>query len=56
MLVIFVYIFLFQVVSQYSNLLAPICVDSVLKVIEPANDTNVNLNDVKVVPKLGLVT
>lgn len=42
-----------KVVSQYSNLLAPICVDSVLKVIEPANDTNVNLNDIKVVPKLG---
>lgn len=42
-----------KVVSQYSSLLAPICVDSVLKVIDPAKDSNVNLNDIKIVPKLG---
>jgi len=42
-----------KVVSQYSTLLAPICVDSVLKVIDPAVDTNVDLRDVRVVTKLG---
>jgi len=42
-----------KVVSQYSNLLAPICVDSVLRVIDSVNDTNVDLRDVKIVTKLG---
>lgn len=42
-----------KVVSQYSNLLAPICVDSVLGVMETTADTNVDLRDVKIVTKLG---
>jgi len=42
-----------KVVSQYSSLLAPICVDSVLRIINPDRDTNVDLNDIKVVTKLG---
>lgn len=42
-----------KVVSQYSNLLAPICVDSVLKVIDTTVDTNVDLRDIKIVTKLG---
>ena len=42
-----------KVVSHYSNLLSPICVDSVLKVINPETDTNVDLRDIRVVTKLG---
>ncbi|XP_071962439.1 T-complex protein 1 subunit delta-like [Antedon mediterranea] len=42
-----------KVVSQYSNLLAPISVDAVLRVIDPATATNVDLNDVKLIQKLG---
>ena len=45
-----------QVVSQYSHLLAPISVDAVLKVIDPATATNVDLKDIKIVKKLGYVT
>lgn len=39
---------LMQVVSQNANLLAPIAVDAVLKVIDPKTATNVDLNDIKV--------
>jgi len=42
-----------KVVSHYSSLLSPICVDSVLRVIDPAVDTNVDLRDIRVVTKLG---
>lgn len=45
--------FFFQVVSQYSHQLAPISVDAVLKVIDPATATNVDLKDIKIVKKLG---
>ena len=41
-----------KVISAYSDVLAPIAVDAVLKVIEP-NATNVDLNQIKVVGKLG---
>ena len=44
-----------QVVSQYSNLLAPITVDAVLRVIDPSTADNVNLKDIRVVQKLGYV-
>jgi T-complex protein 1 subunit delta len=37
-----------QVVSQNSHLLAPIAVDAVLKVIDPATATNVDLRDIRV--------
>lgn len=42
-----------KVVSQYSNLLAPMAVDSVLKVIDPNTASNVDLNDIKIVKKVG---
>lgn len=42
-----------QVVSQYSNELAPLSVDAVLKVIDPATATNVDLRDIKIIKKLG---
>lgn len=42
-----------KVVSQYSNILSPLCVDAVMKVIDPAKDTNVDLRDIKVIQKLG---
>lgn len=42
-----------KVVSQYSNILAPIAVDAVMKVIDPATAHNVDLNDIKIVKKLG---
>eukprot|EP01104_Vermistella_antarctica_P009509 TRINITY_DN244_c0_g1_i1.p1 TRINITY_DN244_c0_g1~~TRINITY_DN244_c0_g1_i1.p1 ORF type:complete len:557 (+),score=182.16 TRINITY_DN244_c0_g1_i1:58-1671(+) len=42
-----------KVVSQYSNILAPLAVDAVLRVIDPATATNVDLNNVRVVKKLG---
>ena len=42
-----------QVVSQYSSILSPMAVDAVLKVIDPAVADNVDLNDIKIVKKLG---
>ncbi|ETO14435.1 hypothetical protein RFI_22932 [Reticulomyxa filosa] len=42
-----------KVVSQYSNVLAPIAVDAVLSVIDPKTATNVDLRDIRVVTRLG---
>ncbi len=42
-----------KIVSQYSSLLSPIAVDSVLQVIDPATATNVDLNDIRLITKLG---
>ncbi|KAJ1544840.1 T-complex protein 1 subunit delta [Cladochytrium tenue] len=42
-----------KIVSQYSSLLAPIAVDSVMKVIDPRTATNVDLADIKLVQKVG---
>lgn len=42
-----------KIVSQYSSLLSPIAVDSVLKVIDPASAVNVELKDIRLVKKLG---
>ncbi|CAF1057092.1 unnamed protein product [Brachionus calyciflorus] len=42
-----------KVVSQYSNLLSPIAVDAVMKVIDPVTATNVDLRDIKLIKKLG---
>lgn len=39
--------------SQYSSLLAPIAVDSVLRVIDPTVDTSVDLKDIRIVKKVG---
>ncbi|KAI9142988.1 T-complex protein 1 subunit delta [Paraphysoderma sedebokerense] len=42
-----------KVVSQYSSLLAPIAVDAVLRVVDPAIENNVDLRDVKLIKKVG---
>merc|ERR1719388_114233 len=42
-----------KVVSQQSEFLSPLAVDAVLKVIDPKTATNVNLEDVRLVKKLG---
>lgn len=42
-----------KVVSQYSHQLAPMTVDAILRVIDPAVATNVDLRDIKVITKLG---
>eukprot|EP00357_Protocruzia_adherens_P001908 CAMPEP_0115009290 /NCGR_PEP_ID=MMETSP0216-20121206/22515_1 /TAXON_ID=223996 /ORGANISM="Protocruzia adherens, Strain Boccale" /LENGTH=531 /DNA_ID=CAMNT_0002377051 /DNA_START=92 /DNA_END=1687 /DNA_ORIENTATION=- len=42
-----------KVVSQNSDILAPLAVDSVLKIIDPERDDNVNLSDIRVSKKLG---
>ncbi|MFS8001503.1 putative chaperonin ATPase [Helianthus anomalus] len=42
-----------KVVSQYSSLLAPLAVDSVLSVVDPEKPDLVDLRDVKIVKKLG---
>merc|ERR1712217_171542 len=42
-----------KVVQQYSNILSPIAVDSVLKIVNPANPGMVDLRDIKVITKLG---
>ena len=42
-----------KIVSQYSNLLGPIAVDAVTRVINPAVAENVDLNDIRIVKKVG---
>jgi len=42
-----------KVVSQYSGILSPIAVDAVMKIIDPKTATNVDLNNIKIVKKLG---
>merc|ERR1719446_49496 len=42
-----------KVISNNSTLLAPLAVDAMLKVIDPATATNVDLRDIAVVKKLG---
>jgi T-complex protein 1 subunit delta len=42
-----------KVVSQQADFLAPLAVDAVMKIIDPKTATNVNLEDVRVVKKLG---
>lgn len=42
-----------KVVSQNSSLLAPIAVDAVLKVIDPAFADNVDLKDIRIIKKEG---
>ncbi|CDH58244.1 t-complex protein 1 [Lichtheimia corymbifera JMRC:FSU:9682] len=42
-----------KIVSQYSSLLAPIAVDAVTRVIDPAIADNVNIKDIRVVKKVG---
>uniref|UniRef100_A0A3Q4BT98 T-complex protein 1 subunit delta n=1 Tax=Mola mola TaxID=94237 RepID=A0A3Q4BT98_MOLML len=42
-----------KVVSQYSGLLAPMSVDAVMRVIDPATATGVDLHNIKIIKKLG---
>ncbi|PAV59168.1 hypothetical protein WR25_24596 [Diploscapter pachys] len=42
-----------KVVSQHSWLLAPMAVNAVKKIIDPAKDTNVDLKMIKIIKKLG---
>lgn len=42
-----------KIVSQFSSFLAPMAVDAVLKVIDPSSATNVDLNDIRLIKKLG---
>jgi len=42
-----------KMVSQYSNVLSPIVVNSIYHVIDPKTSTNVDLNDIKIITKLG---
>lgn len=42
-----------KIVSQYSQLLAPMAVDAILKVIDPATATNVDLHDIRMIKKVG---
>jgi len=42
-----------KMVSQYSNILSPIAVDAVLRVIDPKTAVNVDLRDIKIMTKLG---
>ncbi|KAB0366013.1 hypothetical protein FD754_010169, partial [Muntiacus muntjak] len=43
-----------MVVFQYSSLLSPVSVDAVMKVIDPATATSVDLRDIKIVKMLDL--
>ncbi|KAK2741763.1 T-complex protein 1 subunit delta [Myotisia sp. PD_48] len=42
-----------KIVSQHSNLLAPMAVDAVLKTIDPKTAVNVDLRNIRVVKKVG---
>merc|ERR1719242_62768 len=42
-----------KVVSQYSNVLAPIAVEAVLRVVDPKTAINVDLRNIKVVSRVG---
>lgn len=42
-----------KIVSQYSSLLGPMAVDAVLRVINPATAENVDLNNIRIVKKVG---
>lgn len=42
-----------KVVSQYSNILSPMAVDSVLKIVDKTNPSLVDLRDIRVISKLG---
>jgi T-complex protein 1 subunit delta len=42
-----------KIVSQYSSLLAPMAVDSVLKTIDPKTADNVDLRNIRIIKKVG---
>lgn len=45
-----------KVVSQQSSILAPLAVDAVLKVTDPGNESQIDLNNIKVIKSLGGTT
>jgi len=45
-----------KVVHEHAGILAPMAVDAVCKLVDPATDTNVNLDDIRIVKKLGETT
>lgn len=42
-----------KVVSQYSGILSPIAVDSVIAAMDPKDPDSISLNDIRIVKKLG---
>jgi T-complex protein 1 subunit delta len=42
-----------KVVNAYSDILSPLAVEAVLKIIDINKDTNVDLNNIKIAKKLG---
>ena len=42
-----------KIVSQHSNLLGPMAVDSVLKIVDPKTAENVDLRNIRIVKKVG---
>jgi len=42
-----------KVVNAYSDVLSPLAVDAVLKVVDIEKDFNVDLNNIKIAKKLG---
>lgn len=42
-----------QVVYEHCGMLAPMAVDAVCRLVDPAKDTNVDLKDIRIVKKLG---
>lgn len=42
-----------KVVSSYAELLSPIAVEAVMKIIDPKTAENVDLKDIRIVKKLG---
>jgi len=42
-----------KVVNQYSNILSPMAVDAVMKIVDHKNPGMVDLRDIRVIPKLG---
>lgn len=42
-----------KIINNYSDILSPLAVDAVLKIIDPKNDTNVDLRDIKIAKKVS---
>ena len=42
-----------KIVSQYSSLLSPMAVDSILKIVDPKTADNVDLRNIRIVKKVG---
>jgi T-complex protein 1 subunit delta len=40
-----------KIINQHTDILSPLAVDSVLRIIDPLNDSNVDLRDIKITKK-----